>query len=162
FVGIEVAGDAEIAAVVAAGEADTGLRIRSGAATDHGCADGKACEKTGHAGSGSAGSWLTGEEVACAGVADARRVEKARREDVGLFEAEDLFAKIKDVGAEWIGGSCGDVASVIDRVDSSERIFLRKDVIDAERAEIFADGLERAAENFGDAIEIGRACRSDG
>ena len=79
-----------------------------------------------------------------------------------FFEAEDLFAEREDVGAVGIGGSGGEVVAVVDGVDGGEGIFLAEDVVEAECAEIFADGLERAAENFGDAVEIGSACGSDG
>ena len=77
----------KIAAVVAAGEADGGLRIRRRAAADHDRADGVSGEKTGNARGGSAGRWFAGEEIAGAGIADARGVEKSWRENVSFFEA---------------------------------------------------------------------------
>ena len=162
FVGVQIARDPEVAAVVAAGEADAGLRIRSSAATDDDGADGEAGEESGNGCGGSAGRGFTGEEVAGARVADARGVEQAWGEDVGFFEAENLFAQREDVGAIGIRGGGGEVVAIVDGVHGGEGIFLRKDVIEAERAEIFADGLKRAAEDFCDAVEIGRACGSDG
>jgi len=59
-----------------------------------------------------------------------------------FFEAEDLFAQSEDVGAVWVRGRCGEVRAVVDRVNPGERILLRKDMVNAKRAEIFADRLE--------------------
>ncbi len=70
FVGVEVSGDAEVAAVVAAGEAEGGLWVGGGAAADDHGADRTAEEKAGDGGGGSAGGGLTCEEIAGTGKAD--------------------------------------------------------------------------------------------
>ncbi len=87
---------------------------------------GRPARKSGNGGGGSAGCRLTAEEIAGARVADASGVEQARREDVGFFEAEDLFAERERVGAVGIGGSGGEVVAVVDGVDGGERIFLAR------------------------------------
>ena len=121
-----IARDAEVAAVVAAGEADAGLRIRSGAAADDDGADGKADEEAGDGCGGSAGCGFTGEEISGARVADARGVEQVGREDVSFFEAEDLLAQRENVGAVGVGGGGGEVVAIVDGVDGGERIFLAR------------------------------------
>ena len=126
FIGIEIARDVKIAAVVASGEADCGLRVRGGAAADDDGADRTAGEKSGDRGGGSAGGGLTGEEVSGAGVAKAGDIEQAGREDVGFFEAEDLLAEGEDVGAVGIRGGRGVVGAVVDGVDVGKVSFGEK------------------------------------
>src|ERR1700676_637909 len=157
--GVKVARDGEVAAIVAAGEAELRLRIRSGASAYHYGTDGMTLEKSGDIDRGSAGSGLAGEKIAGAGVAEARGVDERGREDVRFLEGGDLRAQGEDVGAERVEGSDGEVVAVIDGVDAGERVTGGENVIDADGAEVFADGLQRAAEDFGDASEIrgGRA-----
>ena len=76
--GVEISGNGEIAAIVAAREAELGLRVRGGATTYDDCADWAAEKKSGNAGSGSTGSGLPGEEIAGAGKAKSRGVSDAK------------------------------------------------------------------------------------
>src|SRR6202011_3825881 len=100
FIGVKISGDAQVAAIVAAGDADGSLGVGGSAApNDHG-ADGVAEKKTGDAGRGSAGGGFSGEEVAGAGKAEARGVQQGWREHVRFFEADYLLAQCDDVRAE--------------------------------------------------------------
>src|SRR6266852_6400022 len=79
-----------------------------------------------------------------------------------FFRAQNLFAECNDIGTEGIEWRGGEIVAVVDRVDGGERIPGRKDVVDARGAEVFADGLQRTAENLSDAAEIGGARRRSG
>jgi len=75
---------------------------------------------------------------------------------VRFFEAEDLFAEIENIGAVWVRGSGGDVATVIDGINRGERVGRRKYLIEAKSAEIFANRLQWGAEIFRDAEGLTR------
>src|SRR5689334_1910467 len=71
-----------------------------------------------------------------------------------FFEAEHLFAEGDDIGAEGIQRGSREVVAVVRSVDGCQRIFLRKDMIKPGSSKIFANGLQGAAEDGGDAVEI--------
>src|SRR5712692_1515513 len=74
-----------------------------------------------------------------------------------FLRADDLFAQRDYVRAEGVERSGGEVVTIVDGVDCGERILWRKNVVDAGSTEVFADGLQRAAEDLGDAVEVGDA-----
>src|SRR5229473_7832556 len=74
-----------------------------------------------------------------------------------FLRADDLFAQRDYVRAEGVERSGGEVVTIVDGVDCGERVFWRKNVVDAGSTEVFADGLQRAAEDLGDAVEVGSA-----
>lgn len=154
FIGKEIASNAEITAVVATGETELGGGIGGRAASDNDGTEWEAAEETGFAGCGSAGSGFTREEVGGAGKTDTGGVEKVWREDVGLFDAGDLFAEGFGVGTEEVSAGGSEIGAIVDGVDDVESVFFREDVIEARGAEVIANGLERIIEGFGDASEI--------
>src|SRR4029077_6733922 len=107
-------------------------------------------------------SRLSGEEIAGTGEADAGGVQQGWREHVRFFEAENLLAQGDDVGAEGVEGRRSEIVAVVYGVDGGKRILWRKNVVDAGGAEVFANNLQRAAENLRDAIEVRGANRRRG
>ncbi len=79
-----------------------------------------------------------------------------------FFKAENLFSESYLVGAEGVERGGGEIVAVVRGVDGGERILGRENVVDARGAEVFADGLQRTAENLRDAAEIGGARRRSG
>jgi len=73
---------------------------------------------------------------------------------VRLFRAHDLLTKRQYIGAKRIERRCGEVVAVINGVYGGEGILGRKVVVEPGGAEIFANRLQRAAENLGDTAEI--------
>ncbi len=152
--GVEISMDVKIAAVVASSKTNGGLRIRCGASTDDNGTNGMANEEARDTRGGSSGSRLPKEKIPGAGEADACGVQDGRRENVSFFEAEDLFPKIQDIGAIRVERSGGHVAAIVRGVNSGEGVPLRKNVIDASGTEILSYGLQGAAENLRNAVEI--------
>src|SRR5260370_20663280 len=130
-----------MAAVIASGETDGRLRVGCCATTDYYGTHGSAEKKTWDAGGGCTGRRLSGEEVPGAGKAQANGVQHCRGKNVLSFEADNLLAQSNDVGAEGIEWRGGEVIAIINRVDRSERVFRRKDVVGAGSTKIFPNGL---------------------
>ena len=78
---------------------------------------------------------------------------------MGLLQAGYLLPLAGHVGAVEIGAGGGEIAAVVDGVNRTERIGRPRQLIHANRAEIVADGLQRAIEGFGNPAEIRRAGR---
>src|SRR5260370_14933368 len=116
-----------MAAVIASGETDGRLRVGCCATTDYYGTHGSAEKKTWDAGGGCTGRRLTREEGPGAGKAHANGVQHCRGKNVRSFEADNLLAQSNDVGAEGIEWRGGEVNAIIHRVDSSARVFWRKD-----------------------------------
>ncbi len=146
--------DEEVAAIVAASQAELCLRIRSrAAANDHG-AHGMADQETRNASRRRARRGFSGKEITSAGEAHAGGVQECQRKDVRFFEAEDLFAQGEDIGAKWVERSGSHVATIVGGVNGGERIALGKYVIKTGGAKVFANGLQRTAKNLRNAVEV--------
>ncbi len=76
--------------------------------------------------------------------------------------AEHLLSQAEQVGTVGIEGGGGHVIAVVDGVHRRQGISRGKHLVEAGGAKIFANGLQRTAEDLRDAVEIRRARGSDG
>ena len=72
-----------------------------------------------------------------------------------FFNGGDLRAQSDHIGAKGIKGRSGEVGAVVDGVDARERVAWGEDVVDASGAEVFANGLQRTAEDLRDSAGVG-------
>ena len=77
-----------------------------------------------------------------------------------FFDAGHLLAQALDVGAVGVGAGGREIGAVVDGINRAQRIARGEDVIQPERSEIVANGLQRIIEGFGNASEIRRVRRS--
>src|ERR1700746_1493115 len=93
---------------------------------------------------------LAGKEVTGARKSHSRAVHQSRRKNVRLLQTKYLLAQRHRVAAERIERRGREVLTVVDGVDSPERVALRKNMVDTSGAEVFSNGLQWTAEHFGD------------
>ena len=116
FVGIEVARDGEIAAVVAAGKSYLRLRIGGRASTYHHRADGLSKQESWNVGRWRTGRRLTSKEVSGTRKAKAGNVQQGGREDVRPLQTQHLLLQAQNVGAVRVSGGRREVVAVVDGV----------------------------------------------
>src|SRR6267143_3625172 len=93
---------------------------------------------------------LTRKEVTGARKSHSRAVHQRGRENVRLLQRHHLFPQSHYVAAERIERRRRKVLAVVDGVDTSERIALRKNMIDPRGPKVLSNRLEGTAEHFGD------------
>ena len=76
-----------------------------------------------------------------------------------FFDAGHLRTKSHDVGAKRIERSGGKIVAVVDGIDAGKGVVRGQNVVDARGTEVLANGLQRAAEDFGDAAGVCRKRR---
>ena len=89
----------QVAAVVAAGQADLRLGIRGRASAHHHRAYRMSDQKAGNTGRRRARSGFAGEEIAGPRKTKAGGIQQRGRENVRLFQTGDLLPQIQNVGA---------------------------------------------------------------
>src|SRR5690242_7756445 len=148
FEGVQISVDAEIAPIVAAGQPELSLGVRSCAAADNDRANGPPRQESGNAGCGRARSRLSREEVTRASVAKSRGIQQCWREDVRFLEAEDLFPQGNEVRAVRVRGSRCQILSIIDGIHCGKSVSARENVVEPRGPKILTDGLQGAAEHL--------------
>ena len=143
--GEKIARYSVVVAHVAAGAGDLRSAVRRGGAGDNDGAHRTAAHEAGNVDCSRA------QKIErCPGIAEACRVEQARREDVLFFNAGDLLTQCFVDDREGVGRG-GVRSGIIDGVDPEEEIFCADVIVGARGAEVFTNGLLRVAESTGDA-----------
>src|SRR5215469_9628674 len=119
FISEEIAGDIEIAAVIASGQANLGSGIGSRTAAHHERAERQSRHETRKASCGGTGSGFPSKEVSSTRVPEAGCVEQTRRKLVGLLDAGHLLAQSLGIGAVEVGAGGGEVLTVVDGVNGA-------------------------------------------
>ncbi len=73
---------------------------------------------------------------------------------MGLFQTEDLFPKIQDVGTVRIDRGRREVTAVVDGVDRGKCVFRRRDLVEPGSSKVLSDGLQWTAEDLRDSAEV--------
>ena len=141
FVGEQVSRHAQIAAVVAAREAQLRRGIRRRAAANYQRAKRQSRQKTGKAGGGRAWRGLAGEEIAGARESYPHGVYRDRGKNPRFFQAGHLLAQALDVGAVGIRAGRREAGAVVHGVDCVQRVSIGELMVQPEGTEVVADGL---------------------
>ena len=97
-IGKDIAGDMQIAAVIASRQSQLRLRVGRLAAAHHDGADRESRQESRDRSCRAAGSRLPGKEITGARKSEPRRVHQVRRKHVRLFEADHLLAQLNKIG----------------------------------------------------------------
>ncbi len=120
LISVQIARNAQITAVVAAGQPDRRLRIRRGAASHNHGADLVSNQKSGYTCGRRSRSRFAIEKISGSRIADARDIQERGRENVSFFHTENLRAQIQNIGAVGISRRSCHVAAIVNGIDSGQ------------------------------------------
>ena len=128
--GEEIAGDGEVAAIIAAGQADRRLGVRCRAAAHHHGAHRPSQQKSGTCAAGVPGVGSPVKKYPAREKPMRAVLRNVRRKDVGFLEAYHLLAQVQDVRAVGIERRRRHVTAIVNGIDAGKGIARGENVVD--------------------------------